>query len=105
MSRSRAWAELLRLPAPFTVPGDALSGAVAVVAVGTGTGGGTGTGTGTGTDAVRTAPAPARRRLRHPRHLPLQAALAARAGSGLTAATVAAHAPTGRTSAKKVNIT
>ncbi|MBG0851164.1 UbiA family prenyltransferase [Streptomyces spinoverrucosus] len=29
MSRSRAWAELLRLPALFTVPGDALSGAVA----------------------------------------------------------------------------
>ncbi|MFD7433767.1 SCO3242 family prenyltransferase [Streptomyces sp. NPDC059861] len=27
MSRSRAWAELLRLPALFTVPGDALSGA------------------------------------------------------------------------------
>ncbi|MFC8240666.1 SCO3242 family prenyltransferase [Streptomyces chartreusis] len=30
MSRSRAWAELLRLPALFTVPGDALSGAAAV---------------------------------------------------------------------------
>ncbi|MEU6543066.1 SCO3242 family prenyltransferase [Streptomyces sp. NPDC046859] len=29
MSRRRAWAELLRLPALFTVPGDALSGAVA----------------------------------------------------------------------------
>ncbi|MEV6996573.1 SCO3242 family prenyltransferase [Streptomyces sp. NPDC093982] len=29
MSGSRAWAELLRLPALFTVPGDALSGAVA----------------------------------------------------------------------------
>ncbi|MFD5844624.1 SCO3242 family prenyltransferase [Streptomyces chartreusis] len=29
-SRSRAWAELLRLPALFTVPGDALSGAAAV---------------------------------------------------------------------------
>ncbi|MFJ4466137.1 SCO3242 family prenyltransferase [Streptomyces sp. NPDC089424] len=29
MSRSRAWAELLRLPALFTVPGDALSGAAA----------------------------------------------------------------------------
>ncbi|KOG21875.1 SCO3242 family prenyltransferase [Streptomyces viridochromogenes] len=29
MSRARAWAELLRLPALFTVPGDALSGAVA----------------------------------------------------------------------------
>ncbi|MFC5213032.1 SCO3242 family prenyltransferase [Streptomyces coerulescens] len=29
VSRSRAWAELLRLPALFTVPGDALSGAVA----------------------------------------------------------------------------
>ncbi|MBV7694234.1 SCO3242 family prenyltransferase [Streptomyces sp. TRM70350] len=29
MSRSRAWAELLRLPALSTVPGDALSGAVA----------------------------------------------------------------------------
>ncbi|MFE5186542.1 SCO3242 family prenyltransferase [Streptomyces sp. NPDC056628] len=28
MSRRRAWAELLRLPALFTVPGDALSGAV-----------------------------------------------------------------------------
>ncbi|WP_406254217.1 SCO3242 family prenyltransferase [Streptomyces chartreusis] len=28
-SRSRAWAELLRLPALFTVPGDALSGAAA----------------------------------------------------------------------------
>ncbi|CAM5425394.1 SCO3242 family prenyltransferase [Streptomyces chartreusis] len=30
MSRRRAWAELLRLPALFTVPGDALSGAAAV---------------------------------------------------------------------------
>ncbi|MFC5259299.1 SCO3242 family prenyltransferase [Streptomyces cinereospinus] len=29
MSRGRAWAELLRLPALFTVPGDALSGAAA----------------------------------------------------------------------------
>ncbi|MFD6315918.1 SCO3242 family prenyltransferase [Streptomyces nigra] len=29
MSRRRAWAELLRLPALFTVPGDTLSGAVA----------------------------------------------------------------------------
>lgn len=29
MSGRRAWAELLRLPALFTVPGDALSGAVA----------------------------------------------------------------------------
>ncbi|MFH0515839.1 SCO3242 family prenyltransferase [Streptomyces sp. M41] len=29
MSRSRAWAELLRVPALFTVPGDALSGAAA----------------------------------------------------------------------------
>ncbi|GHG86751.1 SCO3242 family prenyltransferase [Streptomyces lanatus] len=29
MSRRRAWAELLRLPALFTVPGDALTGAVA----------------------------------------------------------------------------
>ncbi|EGX59406.1 hypothetical protein SZN_12943 [Streptomyces zinciresistens K42] len=29
MNRGRAWAELLRLPALFTVPGDALSGAVA----------------------------------------------------------------------------
>ncbi|MEU5256636.1 SCO3242 family prenyltransferase [Streptomyces longwoodensis] len=30
MSRSRAWAELLRLPALFTVPGDALAGAAAL---------------------------------------------------------------------------
>ncbi|MFG2352103.1 SCO3242 family prenyltransferase [Streptomyces sp. NPDC048521] len=32
MSRLRAWAELLRLPALFTVPGDALAGAAAVSA-------------------------------------------------------------------------
>ncbi|MFE1886870.1 UbiA family prenyltransferase, partial [Streptomyces diastatochromogenes] len=30
MSRYRAWVELLRLPALFTVPGDALAGAAAV---------------------------------------------------------------------------
>ncbi|MDT0543157.1 MULTISPECIES: SCO3242 family prenyltransferase [Streptomyces] len=32
MSRLRAWAELLRLPALFTVPGDGLAGAAAVAA-------------------------------------------------------------------------
>ncbi|MES4902930.1 MULTISPECIES: SCO3242 family prenyltransferase [unclassified Streptomyces] len=32
MSRPRAWAELLRLPALFTVPGDGLAGAAAVAA-------------------------------------------------------------------------
>ncbi|MFE7995466.1 prenyltransferase, partial [Streptomyces shenzhenensis] len=31
-ARARAWAELLRLPALFTVPGDALAGAAAVAA-------------------------------------------------------------------------
>lgn len=31
-SRSLAWAELLRLPALFTVPGDALAGAAAASA-------------------------------------------------------------------------
>ncbi|MEY9995750.1 hypothetical protein ABIE67_007782 [Streptomyces sp. V4I8] len=91
MSRSRAWAELLRLPALFTVPGDALSGAVPVAA---------------STDAVLTGTAtdPACRRRRHPRHLPLQGAPAARAGSGPTVVAIAALAPIGRKSAKKVTI-